>query len=111
MSPAQPPTAIELLADPVVQSAMKRAWIDSLADDPVARHEEGGWIYLNLTTGQVSVKRARAGGNDSVDLANPPLQPGAIVVGTFHTHPNPTVEGWEPGASPDDDHWANVSGV
>jgi len=30
---AQAPTAAELLADPVVQSALSQAWIDSDADD------------------------------------------------------------------------------
>jgi hypothetical protein len=27
---------------------------------------------------------------------------GSVVVGKFHTHPNPTIEGWEPGPSESD---------
>jgi hypothetical protein len=54
--PAQAPTAADLLADPVVQVAMQEAWTDSLAGDPVSRHEEGGWIYMDTTGGQLSMR-------------------------------------------------------
>lgn len=111
MSRVSPPTASDLLADPVVQAAMQQAWIDSLPGDPVARHEEGGWVYMETTTGQVSVRRAPTGTGDSLDLGNPPVIPASVVVGTFHTHPNPTDDGWEPGPSPNDRYWAQVSGV
>jgi hypothetical protein len=40
----QAPTAADLLNEPVVQRALEEAWIDSVAADPVQRHEEGGWI-------------------------------------------------------------------
>ena len=56
MSPATPPTIAELLNNPVVQQAMEEAWVDSLADDPQLRHEEGGWIYMDTTTGQISIQ-------------------------------------------------------
>jgi proteasome lid subunit RPN8/RPN11 len=32
-------------------------------------------------------------------LDNPPAIPSAVVVGVFHTHPNPTAEGWYGGPS------------
>src|SRR5262249_20060656 len=97
--------------DPVVQAAMQQAWADSLPGDPTARHEEGGWISMDTTTGRVDTRRAPTGTGSSLDLGNPPIIPGSVVVGTFHTHPNPRSEGWETGPSPDDQHWAQVSGV
>ena len=110
--PIQAPTAAELLADPVVQAAIQQAWTDSQPGAPPGlRHEEGGWIYMNTTTGQVDTHRAPTGTDSSLDLGNPPIIPGSVVVGTFHTHPNPTAEGWEPEPSPDDQYWAQVSGV
>src|SRR5262245_37996645 len=96
--PRRAPTASELLADPVVQAAIAQAWIDSQPSAPPGvRHEEGGWIYLDLTTSQVSVHRATPGIQDEIDLNRPPHVLGAIVVGKFHTHPNPASEGWVTG--------------
>jgi hypothetical protein len=109
--PSRPPTAAELLAEPAVQQAMEQAWIDSRADDPLLRHEEGGWIYLDTVTNALIIRRAAAGMQDRLDLANPPTVPGSVVVGTFPTHPNPTAEGWEPGPSPADQLAAALSGV
>jgi hypothetical protein len=107
----QAPTTAELLNDPVVQQALDRAWVDSLSADPARRHEEGGWVYLDTTTGALRVERASAGRSSSMDLAFPPLIPGCMVVATFHTHPNPSSEGWEPGPSPSDTHSAHFLGV
>jgi hypothetical protein len=90
------------LNDPVVRSALDQAWADSQPGDPALRHEEGGWIYLALTNGAITAVRAALGAQSSIDLNNPPAVAGAIVVGKFHTHPNPTSEGWEPGPSPGD---------
>jgi hypothetical protein len=98
-SPTRPPTADELLADPAVQQALDDAWRDSLSPDPVQRHEEGGWIYLDLVTGQLVTFRALRGIADAIDLSSPPTVSGLIVVGKFHTHPNPTSEGWQSGPS------------
>src|SRR5947209_2545608 len=102
MTPFNAPTASELLSDPVVVQALEEAWFDSEADDPTQRHEEGGWIYLELTTGQLTVQRAPRGDTATIDLSSPILLPGAVVVGKFHTHPNPSAEGWDPGPSPSD---------
>ena len=46
--PTRPPTANELSANPMIQQALEDAWNDSLTMDPARRHEEGGWIYLDL---------------------------------------------------------------
>jgi hypothetical protein len=97
--PTRPPTAQELLADPTVQQALEQAWIDSRPDDPIQRHEEGGWIYMDTRTGKVIVKRVSAGQQAELEIGDPPLVADSVVVATFHTHPNPTAEGWNPGPS------------
>src|SRR5689334_5100682 len=96
------PTATDLMNDPTVRAAIEEAWIDSSPADPATRHEEGGWIYLDTTTGEISVRRQMASQQAAIDLASPPVVAGSVVVGKFHTHPNPTSEGWEPGPSSQD---------
>ncbi len=109
--PARPPSASELLAHPEVARALVEAWGDSQVDDPSNRHEEGGWIYLNLANGEIATRRAPAGTRSRLSLGNPSLLPDHIVVGTFHTHPNPASEGWETGPSTQDGAAAAYSGV
>jgi len=99
LTPGVAPTATDLQNNPVVQSAMGQAWHDSQVGDPARRHEEGGWIYMDPTTGQVTVLRAPGGAQASLNLNNAPTVPGSVLVGKFHTHPNPTSEGWDPGPS------------
>lgn len=96
------PTAAELEVHPVVSQTLEAAWADSRPDDPTGRHEEGGWIYMNVTTGQITVLRATPGRRAAINLKHPPPVAGSVVVGKFHTHPNPTAEGWDPGPSPSD---------
>src|SRR5689334_6665588 len=96
------PSADELRAISVVARALEDAWADSLPNEPVRRHEEGGWIYLDPTTGTVSIVRASPGRRAGINLTRPPEFPGLFVVGKFHTHPNPTAEGWDPGPSTGD---------
>ena len=105
------PTADELRADPVVQAAFAAAWADSFPDDPVLRHEEGGFIYFEPVLKRVSVRRTLPGVRDLLDLSRPPILPGSYLVATFHTHPNPTAEGWRPYPSDEDDELAVDSGV
>src|SRR5262245_18400007 len=93
------PTAQELADHPVARETLGEAWKDSLADDPVLRHEEGGWIYMDPGGGQCTVRRATAGMQSAVDLSDPRVVSGSVVVGKFHTHPNPTAEGWKGGPS------------
>jgi hypothetical protein len=96
---------------PIVMQALAQAWIDSQADDPVQRHEEGGWIYMDLSTGDLTIQRAARGLSAAIDLSIPPLIPGLIVVGKFHTHPNPSAEGWDPRPSPGDRRVDDIHGV
>jgi hypothetical protein len=56
------PTIAELLRSPVVLSALEAAWRASLSDDPLQRHEEGGWVFMDVTTGALAAIRAPAGG-------------------------------------------------
>ena len=95
----RPPTAFELRDNLVVQSAIESAWKDSNPEDHGTRHEEGGWIYLNLTNGEITTRRATVGAQSEINLSSPPHMTGYVVVGVFHTHPNPSAEGWEPGPS------------
>ena len=109
---AQPaPTTSDLLRDPTVQRALDEAWHDSLADDPARRHEEGGWVYCDITTGAIAIRRTPAGGQAELDLSAPPQVTDSVVVATFHTHPNPSAEGWKPGPSGEDSHLAWLLGV
>jgi hypothetical protein len=109
--PTRAPTASELLALPDVIQALNEAWADSQVNDRSNRHEEGGWIYLDLTTGALVVRRTLAGTRSSLSLANPPVLPNHVIVGTFHTHPNPASEGWTTGPSSQDQSAANYTGV
>jgi hypothetical protein len=107
----QAPTAAELLQEPIVKQALEQAWRDSLSGDPVQRHEEGGSIYADMQTGTIEIRIAASGAQTTLDLSNPPIIPGSVVVATFHTHPNPSSEGWETGPSIDDTHSAELIGV
>lgn len=97
--PDRPPTAEELRSYPVVQAALDEAWADSSPDDADRRHEEGGWIYLDTTNGEISIRRAPSGHQSEVNLDKPPAVAGSVVVGVFHTHPHPSSEGWDAGPS------------
>lgn len=81
----QAPRAADLLNEPLVLQALEQAWNDSSSGNPAQRHEEGGWIYMDEAIGNLAVRRAAAGGQASLDLSTPPIVPGAVVVGTFHT--------------------------
>jgi hypothetical protein len=43
------PTISELLQDSLVLQALEDAWNASLPHDPLQRHEEGGWIFMDTT--------------------------------------------------------------
>ena|SRR5579872_6702703 len=105
------PTAAEMLIDPTVLRALEQAWTDSLPAEPTRRHEEGGWVYMDPVTGRLSVRRAPAGTQAVLDMSAPPILAGSVIVGTFHTHPNPTSEGWYPGPSVEDTQSAWFLGV
>ncbi len=105
------PSAAELEANPVVLAALAAAWVDSLPNDATQRHEEGGWIYQNLTTDEIEIRRAVRGRQTAINLVTPIELDGFVVIGKFHTHPNPTAEGWDPGPSSQDQRVDAIHGV
>lgn len=105
------PTGAELEANATVRAALEAAWTDSQAGDATNRHEEGGWIYMDTTTGAITTRRTAGGARAGISLNAPPVVAGSVVVGNFHTHPNPTAEGWEPGPSPADTRLETARGV
>jgi len=66
---------------------------------------------MDLVSGALSIRRAVSGGESLIDLTSPPMVAGAVVVGKFHTHPNPKIEGWHTGPSPGDRHVDALHGV
>ena len=109
--PSSAPTASELLAEPVIKAVLEQAWQDSLPEDPSQRHEEGGWIYKDLATGEFLIRRAAVVHQAGIDLSSPPEVAGATVVAKFHTHPHPASEGWKVGPSKSDQHYDSLHGV
>jgi hypothetical protein len=105
------PTATELEANPVVQAAFAAAWADSFHDVPLLRHEEGGFIYFNPTTGEVTTRRTPPGRLGVLDVSSPPTITGAFLVAVYHTHPNPASAGWMPDPSSDDYELTDDTGV
>ena len=111
MDPFQAPTVDELMTDGVVLTALDQAWVDSTPEDPFGRHEEGGWIYYDPSTCSIDVRRAPRGNAADLDLTHAPAIQGHFLVATFHTHPNPSSEGWDPRPSNSDTNSANILGV
>lgn len=66
---------------------------------------------MNVSTGEISVRRATGGQAAFINLNNPPIVEDSVVVATFHTHPNPVAEGWQSGPSPGDTDSAFLLGV
>ena len=85
----QPPVGFGLRDRSAVREAFADAWADS--EPGPDGHEEGGWIYLDLVTGSISVERADAEASLSkrIQLGYPPTVDDAVLIGTFHTHPIP----------------------
>jgi hypothetical protein len=92
------PTGAELARTQRVIEAMNRAWERSQPGTLTA-HEEGGWIYLSLTTGDVFTHDAKPGFGSTIDLSGATRYEKAILVGTYHTHPFPPAFGWTQGPS------------
>jgi ABC-type phosphate/phosphonate transport system substrate-binding protein len=100
----QAPDYSTLISDPIVQAALATAWANSNAAVPGPRttqHEEGGWIYFNLVTGNIQIVPQTSGGQAAIDLSNPSIVAESVVVGKFHTHPNLGPQ-WVHGPSPQD---------
>jgi hypothetical protein len=95
------PSYNDLINDRTVLAALNAAWTASNPAVPAAgttQHEEGGWVYLNLITGNLTTRSAPVGAGASINLSSPPTVTDSVVVGMFHTHPN-LGPGWTPGPS------------
>ena len=77
----------------------------------VNAHEEGGFVYLNLITGDLTTRRVAAGGQAALPLSNPVNVTNSVVVGGFHTHPNVGVCWGAPFFSGADTNWSTNNGV
>jgi hypothetical protein len=102
---------LDPLKNPAILAEMNRAWRESQADDPMHRHEEGGYIVLNADSSH-GIERWTRGGQSQImppalDANN--CYNGKVVVAAFHTHPNPardeTGQEWEQGPSESDRGW------
>jgi hypothetical protein len=102
---------MDAIADPLIKSELRRAWQQSQANDPINRHEEGGYIVLSQD-GSLGMERWPRGEQSRIvpsPLAADNRYNGKPVVAAFHTHPNPSVdeEGrlWEQAPSASDRRW------
>jgi len=94
----------QLLGETVVRTTIRGAWNDSNVAVPAVgttQHEEGGWVFLNLITGEITTRRAPRGAGAAIDLTSPPTVTDSIVIAKFHTHPN-LGPGWVAAPSPQD---------
>lgn len=57
---------------------------------------------MDVETGEITTRRAPGGGQAVINLNNPPIVGRHVLVGKFHTHPNPSSEGWYTGPSTSD---------
>lgn len=90
------PSFDELKKNTVVLQAITDAWTASdvgVKDLVTQPHEEGGWIFLNLIDGSLSIQRAKAEYTDAIKLEPAPRVTDSILVGLFHTHPSPSSPG------------------
>jgi hypothetical protein len=79
---------VSVLHDPTILDLLRKAWEDSQPGTGQA-HEEGGFVLKNVD-GSLSVERWGRGAQDQI--AVPPHPNGkrgdALILATFHTHPN-----------------------
>ena len=100
--PTRFPYVEEVMRDPRVRAALDQAWRDTNADTiPVtAAAEQGGWVYMNLQTGALTIVRqnnpllapprpaANQRGAFNIALDPCPAIAGSVLVAYFHTHPS-----------------------
>jgi hypothetical protein len=85
--PPCPPTVSELLNNKTVRTALYQALAETTYKTGV---EEGGWVYWNSRTGDVTTRKAPSGMRTGLPgLNSPPKINGYLIVADFHTHPVP----------------------
>jgi RHS repeat-associated protein len=117
---AAAPTFQQLLNNPQVNEALRRAWEDSNPNAPPVlagrpgslKREQGGWILWNGVTRQIVIVRVPAGRRDGLpEIGSSPAGAGEITLAWFHTHPNTRAEGYSADASPADIAFTRSVGV
>jgi len=102
------PTVDQLIKDPTVHRALRKAWRDSKPNAPdipfgssgSLKSEQGGWIIWNKKTRRVEIERVPGGTRDGLATISGTRPEGTSdrqVVGWFHTHPNKNSEGYRTG--------------
>jgi hypothetical protein len=109
----QAPTGDQLMGNPIVTSAMDDAWANSNvgAKNPNDWRENGGYIFMNVVSGQISILKGAQGNWGAMNLPDPELKAipdDNIVVAIFHTHPNPA---GKPGCEDHDTQKSQLDGV
>jgi len=85
------PTFDELRKNSTVSEAINDAWRASdvgINDRVLQAHEEGGWVFMNLIDGSLSIERAKPVGTDFIIVEPPPQVEDSVLVAIFHTHPD-----------------------
>jgi len=96
----------QLLNNPIVNNAMRSAYTDSHVGTPNAK-EQGGTIF-ETSAGRFKVIRWNSGIANQIQPLYVPYGASRpfLVVGSFHTHPNPNVvAGWRQEPSEADLRW------
>ncbi|MEE4378435.1 MAG: hypothetical protein V2J55_13140 [Candidatus Competibacteraceae bacterium] len=104
------PTLDDLLKDPLVDAELQKAWKESNPNAPEVKKgqpgskkkEQGGGIFWNKTSGELTVVRTPAGTRDGTSGAPASIGGDWEKVGEFHTHPNTSAEGYSADPSPAD---------
>lgn len=107
------PTGEEMRTNATVRAGMNVAWANSnsavtiwsahdpdpalaghACNPPVAgpppslAHEEGGYVYMNLITGNLTTRAIPRGAQAAIPFPVAALVADSVAVGLFHTHPN-----------------------
>ncbi len=106
----------DVLDHPDVRSALETSWHNSQVDNPINRHEEGGWIISDSQTGESRTVPVSSGVRDGINAGDPgELGPNESVEGFYHTHPNPESDeigqSWTQGPSDTDKAWSDRNQV
>ncbi len=106
------PSFDELRKNSTVHQAIEDAWSFSdvgVHDLVTEAHEEGGWVFLNLIDGSLSIERGTPKGTDFFHFDPIPDVANSVLVATFHTHP--AIGSKAAGPSPDDKRKDDRRGV
>jgi hypothetical protein len=109
------PSAADLIANSVVQRTLDDAWRASKVGAGLGnRHEEGGYIFMDVFTGAISTVAAPPGPTGpllAMNLPTPSPPREQICVATYHTHPNPEEGFAQKCSEPDEPLKFKINGI